>query len=269
MYAFSALRSVVILALSLGFVSPAAHGSERAEDVFQKGIQAFQSGDKTSALKLFIAAARAGNTKAAVQVGWCYEFAAGVPQDPSEAAKWYRMAAEQANSRGQKNLGTLYEEGRGVPEDWMEAAKWYQKSASQNDDEGQAALARAYEFGIGVPQSRQDTIYWDSRAAAQGNSDAAYYARWLSSPTNNIGFRNAGERNLVIGYRMVDIIVLNEPAGSVFGNSAERNAYLIGVARRLDRDEAYSHWWLARAEYTQCEGARRSGCRDPGPSPRQ
>jgi hypothetical protein len=269
MNTFSLLRSVVILALGLGVVSPDAHGGELAEDVFQKGIQAFQSGDTTSALKLFIAAAQAGNMKAAVQVGWCYEFAAGVPQNPSEAANWYRIAAEQGNSRGQKNLGALYEEGRGVPEDWVEAAKWYQKSAAQNDGDGQAALARAYEFGIGVPQSRKETIYWDARAADQGNSEAAYYVRWLSSPTNNIGFRNAAERNLVIGYRMVDMIVMNEPAGIAFSNSAERNAYLFGVAQRLDHDEAYSHWWLARAEYTQCERTHRSGCRDPGPSPRQ
>ena len=119
-----------------------------------------------------------------------------------------------------------------------------------------------------MPQNRNDALNWDRRAAAQGDDEAAYFVRWLSSPTNNIGFRNPAERNLVIGYRMVDVVVLNEPAGRVFHNSAERNAYLVGVARRLDGDEAYSHWWMARAEYTQCESAHRSGCRDPGAAPR-
>ena len=51
------------------------------------------------------------------------------------------------------------------------------------------------------------------RTAAQGNDESAYYARWLSDPTNNIGFRNVGERNAVIGYRLVDVIVQNEPTG--------------------------------------------------------
>lgn len=262
------LRTAFLLAPGLLLASVHTYTSEPGEDIFQKGVQVFQTGDKTAAVKLFTASAKAGNTKASVQVGWCYQFAAGVPQNLSEAAKWYRRAAEAGNARGQKNLGALYEEGRGVPEDWVEAAKWYAKSAAQNDEDGEAALARAYQFGIGVPQSRNEALNWDRRAAAQGNADAAYFVRWLSSPTNNIGFRNAAERNLVIGYRMVDVIVLNEPAGSVFSNSAERNAYLVRVARRLDGDEAYSRWWIARAEYTQCEGAHRSGCRDPGPSPR-
>jgi uncharacterized protein len=258
----------VVLDLALGFLCPVVHAAEPAEETFQKGVQVFQSGDKASALKLFISAAQAGNSKAAVQTGWCYEFAAGVSQNYSEAAKWYRKAADQGNSRGQQNLGALYERGQGVPENWIKAASWYQKSALQNNPDGQAALARAYQFGIGVPKSRNDAIAWDRRAAAQGNSEAAYYARWLSSPTNNIGFRNAAERNLVIGYRMVDVIVLNEPAGSVFHNSAQRHAYLLQVAQRLDSDQGYSRWWLARAEYTQCESAHRSGCRNPGPPPK-
>jgi uncharacterized protein len=263
---FVSSRSILLI---VSLVLPvAARAAEPGESLFQKGAQLFQSGDKAAALKLFIEAAQAGNTKAAVQAGWCYESGAGAQQNMTRAAEWYRKAAEQGNSRGQKNLGALYEEGRGVREDWVEAAKWYRKSAMQNDPDGQAALARAYQFGIGVPQSRADTLYWDTKAAAQGDSDAAYFVRWLSSPTNNIGFRNAAERNVVIGYRMVDMIVMNEPSGTVFRNSGERNGYLIGVARRLDSDESYSRWWIARSEYTQCAGTRRSGCRDPGPAPR-
>jgi hypothetical protein len=258
----------VVLALP-GFLCPVVFAAEPAEETFQKGAKLLQSGDTASALKLFISAAQSGNSKAAVQVGWCYEFAPGGSPNYSEVAKWYRKGAELGNSTGQKNLGALYERGQGVAENWVEAASWYRKSAMQNNPEGQSALARAYQFGIGVPQSRSEAIAWDRRAAALGDSDAAYFLRWLSSPTNNIGFRNAAERNLVIGFRMVDVIVLNEPAGTVFHNSAERNGYLLQVARRLDGDQAYSRWWLARAEYTQCESSHRSGCRDPGPEPRQ
>jgi hypothetical protein len=242
--------------------------TEPDEATFQRAIQVYQSGDKAGAFRLFVAAAQSGNSKAAVQTGWCYENGAGVAQNLAEAARWYRKGAELGNSRGQKNLGSMYESGRGVPEDWVEAAKWYRKSADQGDSDGQAALARAYEFGIGVPQSRSDAIHWDQLAAAQGDSESAQYVRWLSDPTNNIGFRNVAERNVVIGYRMVDMIVHNEPAGVVFRNSAERNSYLIRVARRLDNDTAYARWWRARSDYTQCRAERRGGCRDPGPEPK-
>jgi uncharacterized protein len=247
----------------------ALHGDQQAaEAAFQRAIQVYQTGNKAAAFKLFVSAAESGNRKAAVQTGWCYEFGAGVAKDLAQAARWYRKGAEAGDARGQQNLGSLYEAGRGVPEDWVEAAKWYRKSAEQGNPEGQSSLARAYEFGIGVPQSRRDAIHWDKLAAAQGDSDSAYYARWLSDPTNNIGFRNVQERNLVIGYRMVDMIVHNEPSGVVFRNSAERNNYLVRVARRLDGDMSYARWWRERSDYTRCEAERRGGCRNPGPEPR-
>jgi TPR repeat protein len=79
-------------------IAPAALAAEPAEDTFQKGVQVFQSGDKASTVKIFMSAAQAGNSKADVQVGWCYEFAA------------------------------LYERGRSVPENWVEAASWYRSA---------------------------------------------------------------------------------------------------------------------------------------------
>jgi hypothetical protein len=64
---------------------------------------------------------------------------------------------------------------------------------------------------------------------------------------------------------MVDVIVLNEPSGTVFRNSSERNACLVRVARRLDGDESYSRWWIARSEYTQCQGLTTPGAETPVP----
>ena len=84
------LRTAFLLVLSLSLASVLGYANEPAEDIFHKGVQVFQSGDKIAAVKLFITSANAGNTKAAAQVGWCYEFGVGVPQNLAEAAKWYR-----------------------------------------------------------------------------------------------------------------------------------------------------------------------------------
>ena len=102
---------MALVALLPGHLLNGESRSEPAEDTFQSGIQVYQAGDMASALKLFIAAAGAGNSKAAVQAGWQYELGKGVSQNLAEAAKWYRKGAEQGNSRGQKNLGALYEAG--------------------------------------------------------------------------------------------------------------------------------------------------------------
>ena len=79
-----------------------------------------------------------------------------------------------------------------------EPAEWYQKSASKGSPDGEFALGRCYEFGIGVPQDRGLAIQWFQKAAAQGNSQAAYFAKWLKEPTNFIGFRNNTEHNYVM-----------------------------------------------------------------------
>src|ERR1035437_941256 len=68
------LRTAFLLVLSLSLASVLGYANEPAEDIFHKGVQVFQSGDKIAAVKLFITSANAGNTKAAAQVGWCYEF---------------------------------------------------------------------------------------------------------------------------------------------------------------------------------------------------
>lgn len=82
---------------------------EPAESTFQKGVQVYQSGHQAAALQLLIDAAKSGNSKAATQAGWCYEFGQGARRDFAEAARWYRLAAEMGSSRAQKNLGALYE----------------------------------------------------------------------------------------------------------------------------------------------------------------
>src|SRR5438105_134448 len=101
------LARVVLFVVALGMRLGAVVQKEPADDTFQQGIVKFQAGDKAAAVKLFMAAARAGNSKANVQMGWCYEFGEGVRQDLSLAAQLYRVGAELGNSRGQKNLGSL------------------------------------------------------------------------------------------------------------------------------------------------------------------
>jgi TPR repeat protein len=243
---------------------------EPAEDLFDDGVRLYQSGNQGGAVRPFLAAAQAGNSKAQLQIGWHYEKGVGVAQSYAEAARWYRKSAEQGNARAMKNLGQLHEEGLGVPEDWMEAARWYGKSAELGDPGGESALGRAYQFGVGVPQSRAQAIEWDQRAAAQGDGEAAYFARWLRDPTNNIGFRDEREHQLVIAGRLRfgGALIGGDPAGIVFRNSRERLGWLLLQRKELDRQEAETMWQIARDEYQRCRNARGTYCREPGPPPR-
>ncbi|HYL74196.1 MAG TPA: tetratricopeptide repeat protein [Bryobacteraceae bacterium] len=247
-----------------------AQRREPAQDLWERGVKLYQAGDLAGASKLILAAAQAGNSLAQTQIGLHYEKGIGLAKNYAEAARWYRRGAENGDSLGMKNLGQMYEEGKGVPEDWVEATKWYAKSAGLENKEGEAALARAYQFGIGVPQNRKTSILWDQRAAALGDSTSAHYARWLRDPTNNIGFRNDQERDLVMAGKLRFGVQLigGDPAGILFRNSTERFAWLLLQRKELDKDEADTWWQIRKQEYDRCRNNREDYCREPGPRPR-
>jgi hypothetical protein len=260
------LGPVLLAAALIGAVPRVATAAD-ADTLFQEGARLYHAGDMAAAAKAFAAAAEAGDVRAQLQIGWHYENGAGVPQDYATAAAWYRRAAEQGNATAAANLGLLYERGEGVPEDWGEAARWYRRAAEQNDIAGLSRLSRAYRFGIGVPQSRREAIAWAQRAAALGDQQSAEDVRWRSDPTNNIGFRNQAERDMVIGNRMVVSVVHNEAAGMLFHNAAEREQFLAGVARQLAADQAYSFWLQRQTTFQLCMQRHQGYCINPGPPP--
>lgn len=250
---------------------PTQHGSEPAQDVYAQASKLYQAGKRAESASYFLQAAKAGNSKAQLQIGWHYENGVGVTRNYAEAARWYRAAADNGNAIAMKNLGQLYELGAGVPEDWLEAARWYQKSASLADRDGESALARAYEFGIGVPQSRDLAIQWDQRAAAQGDGKAAYFAEWLRDRTNNIGFRNQYEKDLVMAGRLRfgGVLAGGDPAGITFANSNERAAWLLRQRKTLDYQEAWAMYMIRSSQFQQCRSSGRGFCQSPGPPPQR
>ena len=82
-----------------------------------------------TALKVWLAAAEAGDPEAQTTLGEIFERGMGVPADYEAAASWYRRAADQDYSRAAINLGTLYEKGLGVAQDSAQALSWYRRAA--------------------------------------------------------------------------------------------------------------------------------------------
>jgi TPR repeat protein len=242
---------------------------EPAMDEFEQGRKLYLAGDKAGAIRYFLPAAQAGNSLAEIQVGYQYENGEGVSQDYRQAAQWYARAANLGAPTADCNLGFLYEAGAGVAEDWVQASRLYQAGADLNNKRCQFLLGRAYEFGIGVAQNRASAIEWFTRAGAgaQGDPQAAYFARWLRDPTNNIGFRNQAEHDLVIGGRLRFGMGSDDPAGLQFHNSAERTAFLMRQRRDLDVREAQTMWGINKREYDDCQRNHGESCINPGPPP--
>ena len=84
---------------------------------FEKGLEAYDTVDFTTALQNWRLLAEQGDVHAQYNLGWLYQQGDGVPQDYAEAANWYRKAAEQGFTPAQTNLGFMYEKVNGVPQD--------------------------------------------------------------------------------------------------------------------------------------------------------
>jgi TPR repeat protein len=221
----------------------------------------FKAGDHQGAAALVSKAAIAGNPLAQLRLGMLYETGDGVPRNHRTAIYWLTLAANAGEPASQAELAAYYEEGDIIHENWDIAMRLYQASATQGWHLGQSGYGRCYEFGIGLPQNRAQAIAWFKLAAAQGNAKGDYYAKWLSNYTNNIGFRNQMEHDIVITpLRFAGNLYGGDPAGIAFHNSTERIIFLRGQRAQADKIEADVFRMIRAREHDDCVRAGREGC---------
>ncbi|MGB5200011.1 MAG: tetratricopeptide repeat protein, partial [Sedimenticolaceae bacterium] len=96
---------------------------------------AYDRASYSTALKVWLPEAKAGDPAAMAYVGEIYENGLGVVADYKVAQHWYIKAAELGNTRAQINLGYLYESGLGVERDLTTAMKWYRRASGLTDGE--------------------------------------------------------------------------------------------------------------------------------------
>ncbi len=126
----------------------------------------------STALKVWLAQAQAGDAEAQVYVAQIHEKGLGVEPDFATAARWYRAAAEQGNSAAALALGTLYEQGKGVAADPAEALRWFRRAAKLPDDviltteSEQQSLAAEQQALIGERDSLRSQIETERQRVA-------------------------------------------------------------------------------------------------------
>ena len=225
----------------------------------------FKAGDHARAAQIVAKAAEAGNAVAMLRLALLYDQGDGVKQSSKMAFVWYEKASALGEPESQNQMGTYYEVALGGVENWDLAAKLWQASAQQGWTKGQFSYARAFQFGIGVPQNRQMAIAWYRKAAAQGNAKADYWAKWLRDPTNNIGFRDDIEHDIVIGgtLRFGGSLIGGDPAGITFHNSVQRAHWIMGLRNRVDKEEADTWRQIRKREYDDCKREGRDNCMAP------
>ena len=91
---------------------------------YNKGWNAYESGDYATALLEFKPLAEQGNDDAQFYMGLMYLNGYGVPEDFNVALKWYTLSAEQGYKFAHYNMSEIYENGWGVLQDNICAYMW-------------------------------------------------------------------------------------------------------------------------------------------------
>jgi len=89
-------KFLAILAITGLFIATSAQAQAEPPS---KGIQAFEKGQYSSALRLLITEADSGSTEAMYALGLMHEYGLGVKTSPSVAASYYSRGAEISSSR--------------------------------------------------------------------------------------------------------------------------------------------------------------------------
>lgn len=144
------------------------------------------------------ARARRGQAQAQFELGVCYRFGQGVPQDEAEAVKWYLKAAEQGHDKAQYNLGVCYDAGTGVAKDPAEAARWYRRAAYQGHAKAAHNLGVDYKYGQGVDRDDAEAWAWFDLASRLGEDRAAAVREELGQSFAPETLQRARERALAL-----------------------------------------------------------------------
>jgi hypothetical protein len=129
--------------------------------------KASQSGDYTTAVRLYRSLADKGDAIAQTMLGMMYAQGQGVPQDDAQAFLWVRKAADQGFAQAQGMLGHMYAMGRGVPRDDAKAFFWIRKGADKGIDADLFSLGLMYAYGHGVPQDYVQAHMWFALAGSR------------------------------------------------------------------------------------------------------
>lgn len=116
---------------------------------------AFDRANYSTALKIWLPLAQAGDPAAQTYVGEIYEKGLGLSSDYQVAAHWYGEAVKLGYSRAQINLGHLYEKGLGVEQDKQEALNLYRSASGLGADNLMFASTLSTSY---VPRQEYETV---------------------------------------------------------------------------------------------------------------
>ena len=120
----------------------------KTDALFSLADKKWSSGDLQGAFRLFLAAAKAGDKAAQLNVGNCYDTGSGTRRNTSAALYWYKRAYRRGDASAANNIGTVWRD-EGKPQ---RALWWFQRAAKLGNEDSNLDIAKHYLLNTQAPQ---------------------------------------------------------------------------------------------------------------------
>ena len=118
------------------------------------------------------AKAAAGDTKAMLELGWCYEAGHGVPVDSVKALEMFRRASDAGNMDARAQLSRYYLWYSAFNHDTAMAVRMAREAMDGGSDYGKARMAYYLQDGVGMSRNYGRAWKMLEEAAVSGNNAA-------------------------------------------------------------------------------------------------
>lgn len=209
----------------------------------QRGIDAYDNGDYSTAKQIFTILADLNELDAQNKLGVMHLLGRGATKDSKIAFKWFELAAKQGYSPAQSNLGLMYSQGNGVvKQDKGTALKWYTLAAKQGYPQAQLNLALLYYHGKGVPQDYQVAFDWCTKSADQDCKPAQYNLGVMYYNGDGV------PKDYVLAYKWFNLAATSN--GDTKAAYQRDRLALHMTASQIDKAQDLSRKWVANQNAT-------------------
>jgi TPR repeat protein len=112
----------------------------KTDDLFIRADKQADEGNLKSAFRLFLEAAKAGDSSCQINLGNFYDAGTGVRRNRSAAMYWYKRAYRRGEPCAAHNIGVLWRNEK----KYRRALEWFRKAVRLGDDEANLEIAKYY-----------------------------------------------------------------------------------------------------------------------------
>ena len=148
--------------------------TETAQQLYDKGEQAYADGKYSEAVSYYTTAASRGHGDAKAALGRCYYNGRGVAIDYHQAFRLYTEAADLGSGRGFAGLGNCYYDGHGVTRDYGQSVEYYRKAVALGNSSAMTNLGYCYAHGQGVSEDHAEAARYYQMGARKGSTQSMF-----------------------------------------------------------------------------------------------